>query len=171
MSASRSCGMIGEHLKTIHRNHSSGWGPLNLAIEKLWPRSFSTAFGVVCVLAVQSASVRAGDLAVSSVELQQGFQNSSGTTTLVAGRPTAVRVKIAVTGQTTAQANVDAVLRVKVNGAPMVGSPDRRVVRIFARRHSSRRVWGELRPWVGACARQRRIEFRRCSRSCGFRIL
>jgi hypothetical protein len=50
------------------------------------------------VLAVQSASVRAGDLAVSSVELQQGFQNSSGTTTLVAGRPTAVRVKIAVTG-------------------------------------------------------------------------
>jgi hypothetical protein len=55
--------------------------------------------------------------------LQQGFQNSSGTTTLVAGRPTAVRVKIAVTGQTTAQANVDAVLRVKVNGAPMVGSP------------------------------------------------
>lgn len=76
-----------------------------------------------CMLASTSASLLAGDLAVSSVELQQGYQNSSGTTTLVAGRPTTVRVKIAVTGQTSAQASVDAVLRVKVNGSPMAGSP------------------------------------------------
>ncbi|MBM4101629.1 MAG: hypothetical protein FJ256_05135 [Phycisphaerae bacterium] len=78
---------------------------------------------VACVVALTGAPLFAGDLAVSSVELQQGYQSSGGTTTLVAGRPTAVRVKIAVTGQTTSQANVDAVLRVKVNGTPMVGSP------------------------------------------------
>ena len=68
-----------------------------------------------------SAPAFAGDLAVSSVELTQGAQ--FGTTTLVAGRPTAVRVKIAVTGQTTAQSNVDAVLRVYSGGVQIAGSP------------------------------------------------
>lgn len=83
----------------------------------------NTALGLLAAVASVGATLHAGDLAVSSVELQQGYQNSSGTTTLVAGRPTAVRVKIAVTGQTSAQVNVDAVLRVKANGVPLTGSP------------------------------------------------
>jgi len=82
-------------------------------------RSFELLALVFATGIVGSAS--AVDLAVTSVELTQGAQ--FGTTTLVGGRPTMVRVKIAVTGQTTAQANVDAVLRVNVGGVPMAGSP------------------------------------------------
>ncbi len=67
------------------------------------------------------APALAVDLYVSSVELTQGAQ--FGTTTLVAGRPTMVRVKVAVSGQTTAQSNVDAVLRVYSDGVQIAGSP------------------------------------------------
>lgn len=68
-----------------------------------------------------AATAMAGDLAVTSVELTQGVQ--FGTTTLVGDRPTMVRVKVAVTGQTTSQINVDAVLRVYVGGLQVAGSP------------------------------------------------
>ncbi len=67
------------------------------------------------------SSALAVDLSVASVELTQGAQ--FGTTTLVAGRATTVRVKIAVTGQTTAQPNVDAVLRIYSGGVQIAGSP------------------------------------------------
>lgn len=73
------------------------------------------------VSTVFATSAMAVDLAVTSVDLTQGAQ--FGTTTLVGGRPTMVRVKVAVTGQTTSQANVDAVLRVYVGGQQMAGSP------------------------------------------------
>lgn len=73
------------------------------------------------VSTVFATSAMAGDLAVTSVDLTQGAQ--FGTTTLVGGRPTMVRVKVAVTGQTTSQINVDAVLRVYVGGQQMAGSP------------------------------------------------
>ena len=73
------------------------------------------------VSTVLATSAIAGDLAVTSVDLTQGAQ--FGTTTLVAGRSTMVRVKVAVTGQTVSQSNVDAVLRVYVGGQQMVGSP------------------------------------------------
>ena len=73
------------------------------------------------VSTVLATSAIAGDLAVTSVDLTQGAQ--FGTTTLVGGRSTMVRVKVAVTGQTVSQSNVDAVLRVYVGGQQMVGSP------------------------------------------------
>ncbi len=73
------------------------------------------------VSTVLATSAIAGDLAVTSVDLTQGAQ--FGTTTLVAGRSTMVRVKVAVTGQTVSQSNVDAVLRVYVGGQQMAGSP------------------------------------------------
>jgi hypothetical protein len=73
------------------------------------------------VSTVLATSAMAGDLAVTSVDLTQGAQ--FGTTTLVAGRSTMVRVKVAVTGQTVSQSNVDAVLRVYVGGQQMAGSP------------------------------------------------
>ncbi|MSR44796.1 MAG: hypothetical protein EXS15_05490 [Phycisphaerales bacterium] len=79
-------------------------------------RIIATAFTLTA-----SLSSFAGDIAVTSVEINQGGQ--FGTTTLVGGRPTMVRVKIAVTGQTTAQANVDAVLRVYSGGVQIAGSP------------------------------------------------
>ncbi len=86
---------------------------------KLSPRFQLIAFALVS--SVFATSAMAGDLAVTSVDLTQGAQ--FGTTTLVGGRPTMVRVKVAVTGQTTSQANVDAVLRVYVGGQQMTGSP------------------------------------------------
>jgi len=70
---------------------------------------------------VLATSAIAGDLAVTSVDLTQGAQ--FGTTTLVGGRSTMVRVKVAVTGQTVSQSNVDAVLRVYVGGQQIEGSP------------------------------------------------
>ena len=73
------------------------------------------------VSSVLATSAMAGDLAVTSVDLTQGAQ--FGTTTLVGGRSTMVRVKVAVTGQTVSQSNVDAVLRVYVGGQQMAGSP------------------------------------------------
>ena len=73
------------------------------------------------VSTVLATSAIAGDLSVTSVDLTQGAQ--FGTTTLVAGRSTMVRVKVAVTGQTVSQSNVDAVLRVYVGGQQMAGSP------------------------------------------------
>ena len=73
------------------------------------------------VSTVLATGAIAGDLAVTSVDLTQGAQ--FGTTTLVGGRSTMVRVKVAVTGQTVSQSNVDAVLRVYVGGQQMVGSP------------------------------------------------
>ena len=73
------------------------------------------------VSTVLATGAIAGDLAVTSVDLTQGAQ--FGTTTLVAGRSTMVRVKVAVTGQTVSQSNVDAVLRVYVGGQQMAGSP------------------------------------------------
>ncbi|MSR28636.1 MAG: hypothetical protein EXS03_03550 [Phycisphaerales bacterium] len=69
-----------------------------------------------------TSAAAAVDLAVMSVEITQGGQ-FGGATTLVAGRPTMVRVKVGVTGQTTSQANVDAVLRMYVGGQQLVGSP------------------------------------------------
>ncbi len=69
-----------------------------------------------------STSALAVDLAVTSVEFTQGGQ-FGGSTTLVAGRPTTVRVKVAVTGQTTSQGSVDAVLRMYVGGVQVTGSP------------------------------------------------
>ena len=80
----------------------------------------SIALALACA-GLCSTTALAGDLAVASLEINQGGQ--FGTTTLVGGRPTMVRVKIAVTGQTTAQENVDAVLRVYVGGVQMAGSP------------------------------------------------
>lgn len=65
----------------------------------------------------------AGDLSVAGIEITQGWQDTSNATTLVARNATAVRVRIAVTGQTTAQANVDAVLRIYSNGVEIAGSP------------------------------------------------
>ena len=65
----------------------------------------------------------AGDLSVAGIEITQGWQDASNATTLVAKNATAVRVRIAVTGQTTAQANVDAVLRIYSNGVEIAGSP------------------------------------------------
>ena len=79
------------------------------------------AIATALVSTVLATSAIAGDLAVTSVDLTQGAQ--FGTTTLVAGRSTMVRVKVAVTGQTVSQSNVDAVLRVYVGGQQMVGSP------------------------------------------------
>lgn len=73
------------------------------------------------VSTVLATSAIAGDLAVTSVDLTQGAQ--FGTTTLVGGRSTMVRVKVAVTGQTVSQSNVDAVLRVYVGGQQIEGSP------------------------------------------------
>ena len=73
------------------------------------------------VSTVLATGAIAGDLAVTSVDLTQGAQ--FGTTTLVGGRSTMVRVKVAVTGQTVSQSNVDAVLRVYVGGQQMAGSP------------------------------------------------
>ncbi|MEI6877483.1 MAG: hypothetical protein WCL33_00425 [Planctomycetota bacterium] len=81
-------------------------------------------FHVIATLLVSTVfatSAIAGDLAVTSVDLTQGAQ--FGTTTLVGGRSTMVRVKVAVTGQTVSQSNVDAVLRVYVGGQQMAGSP------------------------------------------------
>lgn len=76
---------------------------------------------VMSILAVATSGALAGDLAVTSVDITQGAQ--FGTTTLVGSRPTTVRVKVAVTGQTSAQGNVDAVLRVYSGGVQLVGSP------------------------------------------------
>ncbi|MCE2883258.1 MAG: hypothetical protein LW636_13010, partial [Planctomycetaceae bacterium] len=63
------------------------------------------------------------DLSVTSMEITQGWQNTANSTALVAGNATAVRVKINLNGQTTAQAGVDAVLRVYSNGVEIAGSP------------------------------------------------
>ncbi len=85
-------------------------------------RQSRVAKAIACSLAACCcAPLFAVDLTVSSVELTQGGQ--FGTTTLVAGRPTMVRVKVAVSGQTTAQSNVDAVLRVYSGGVQIAGSP------------------------------------------------
>ena len=86
------------------------------AFPELWTKA--------CAVALASTIVTgacAVDLAVLSVELTQGEQ--FGTTTLVGGRPTMVRVKVRITGQTTAQPNVDAVLRMYVGGVQVSGSP------------------------------------------------
>ena len=87
--------------------------------SKLFLRFYVIATALVST--VLATSAMAGDLAVTSVDLTQGAQ--FGTTTLVAGRSTMVRVKVAVTGQTVSQSNVDAVLRVYVGGQQMAGSP------------------------------------------------
>ncbi|MFM7052648.1 MAG: hypothetical protein ACKOYN_11040 [Planctomycetota bacterium] len=70
-----------------------------------------------------SCGASAVDLSVSSIEVTQGWQNSANTTALVAGNATAVRVKVSLNGQTTAQPGVDALLRVYSNGVEIAGSP------------------------------------------------
>lgn len=80
----------------------------------------TACFGTIAATLISSSAL-AVDLGVLSVEFIQGAQ--FGTTTLVGGRPTMVRVKVRVTGQTTPQANVDAVLRMYVGGVQVAGSP------------------------------------------------
>ncbi len=84
----------------------------------------ATRLARIATSLVLASVAGAVDLAVSSVEVSQGAQ-FGGTTTLVAQRPTVVRVKVAVTGQTTSQANVDAILRMYVGGVQVAGSPMR----------------------------------------------
>ncbi len=88
-------------------------------MTRSFPRFQMMASAVV--MATVASTAMAVDLAVTSVELIQGAQ--FGTTTLVGGRPTMVRVKVSVTGQTTSQANVDAIIRVNVGGLQVDGSP------------------------------------------------
>lgn len=82
----------------------------------------ATRWAALALATLTSTAAYAVDLSVSSVEITQGGQ-FGGATTLVADRPTTVRVKVAVTGQTTSQANVDAVLRMYVGGQQVAGSP------------------------------------------------
>lgn len=63
------------------------------------------------------------DLTISGVEVTQGFQTASNTNTLVARNATVVRVRVSLNGQTTAQAGVDAVLRIYANGVEIPSSP------------------------------------------------
>lgn len=90
------------------------------------PRQASAAVLVsTAFMLALSAPARAIDLTVASLEITQGFQ--SGTTTLVGGRPTMVRMRITVTGSTTAVAGVDGALRVFSAGVEVPGSPFRSV--------------------------------------------
>ena len=86
------------------------------------PRATSCAPFSALLAASLVTTASAVDLVVTSVEFTQGAQ-FGGATTLVAQRPTAVRVKVGVTGQTTAQANVEAVMRMSVGGVQVAGSP------------------------------------------------
>ena len=72
-----------------------------------------------------AAPALAADLAITSLEITQGFQ--SGTTTLVGGHPTMVRLRLTVTNSTAAVAGVDGVLRVFSMGVEVAGSPFRSV--------------------------------------------
>lgn len=72
----------------------------------------------VCAMPMQAAAV---DLSVSSIEVSQGFQN--GTTVLVGGRSTMVRVKVGVSGSAGAVVGVDAVLRMIVDGVESDAGP------------------------------------------------
>ena len=64
--------------------------------SKLFLRFYVIATALVST--VLATSAMAGDLAVTSVDLTQGAQ--FGTTTLVAGRSTMVRVKVALVANT-----------------------------------------------------------------------
>ena len=81
------------------------------------------AVTTACAVAAFSTAASAVDLSVTSMEISQGFQATAGTTTLVAKNVTVVRAKISLNGQTTAQAGVDAVLRIYSNGVEIFGSP------------------------------------------------
>jgi len=63
------------------------------------------------------------DLSVASIEVTQGLQSAAGDLPLVARNATLVRAKISLNGQPSAQANVDAVLRIYAGGAEIPGSP------------------------------------------------
>ncbi|MFO0893769.1 MAG: hypothetical protein U0574_02290 [Phycisphaerales bacterium] len=80
------------------------------------PHRIRTLTRAGSALAALSAALPAlaVDLAVSSIEVNQGFQG--GTTGLVGGRSTMVRVKVTVTGGSGAVAGVDAVLKMLVGG-------------------------------------------------------
>ena len=84
--------------------------------------SFSSVATLVASATLMNTA-HAVDLSVSAVEITQGLQTTTGTTTLVARNATAVRVKISLNGQTTAQAGVDAVLRIYANGVEIPSSP------------------------------------------------
>ncbi|MFO0874548.1 MAG: CARDB domain-containing protein [Phycisphaerales bacterium] len=81
-------------------------------------RPAALALGAVAALAAPALAV---DLTVSSITVIQSVQ--LGSTTLVGGRTAMVRAKIGVTGSTTAIPNVDARLRIFVNGIEQAGSP------------------------------------------------
>ncbi|MBX3354627.1 MAG: hypothetical protein KF724_02890 [Phycisphaeraceae bacterium] len=68
-----------------------------------------------------SLPVLAVDLSVASIEVTQGFQN--GSTTLVGGRSTMVRAKVAISGSAGPVQGVDAVLRMFVNGVESSAGP------------------------------------------------
>lgn len=74
-----------------------------------------------CITLAPTALAAPVDLTVASIEVTQGFQN--GSTTLVGGRATMVRVKIGVSGSGGAVAGVDAVLRMFVDGVESSQGP------------------------------------------------
>jgi hypothetical protein len=82
--------------------------------------SFLASFMASFILA---SAAHAVDVSVSAIEITQGFQAAAGTTPLIARNATAVRVRISLNGQTTAQAGVDAVLRIYANGVEIPSSP------------------------------------------------
>lgn len=84
---------------------------------------FSLKGAIIAASAVLTTATHAVDLSVSAIEITQGFQTSTGTTTLIARNATVVRVKVSLNGQTTAQAGVDAILRIYANGVEIPSSP------------------------------------------------
>ncbi len=87
--------------------------------DRPFVRSVPLAAALAAACAVSQAS--AADLAVAGIEVTQGFQN--GGISLVGGRATMIRVRIAVTGSGVAIPGVDAVLRMVVNGEESPAGP------------------------------------------------
>lgn len=69
------------------------------------------------------SSAHAVDVSIAAIEITQGSQVAANSTALVALNPTAIRVKVALNGQTTPQSGVDAIVRVYSNGIEIAGSP------------------------------------------------
>ncbi|MBM4113264.1 MAG: hypothetical protein FJ253_07800, partial [Phycisphaerae bacterium] len=84
-------------------------------------RNGITALGLLLASTVAISPALAVDLAVSSIEVTQGFQN--GSTGLTAERATMIRVKVAVTGSGAGVPGVDAVLRMVVDGVDWPAGP------------------------------------------------
>lgn len=82
------------------------------------PATLAAFTGLAC------GSVAFGvDLSIAGIEVTQGFQTATNSNTLVARNATAVRVRVSLNGQTTAEPGVDAVLRIYSNGVEIAGSP------------------------------------------------